>query len=110
MTGVRMHLHPEGIDALLADPKAAALVSGGAASVAKTAAEIVPKNTGDASRSYHYRRARRTATGLVATAYTSDPFGHLVEWGSVHNPAYAPLRRAAERLGFRVKVIGKGGD
>ena len=33
---------------------------------------------------------------------TSDPFGHLVEYGSRNNPAYAPLRRAVQSIGLRV--------
>lgn len=30
---------------------------------------------------------------------TTDPAGHIVEWGSINNPPYAPLRRAAESVG-----------
>lgn len=37
----------------------------------------------------------------VAVAIT-DPFGHLIEWGSIKNPAYAPLRRGARNAGFRL--------
>lgn len=33
---------------------------------------------------------------------TTDPFGHLVEYGSRNNPAYAPLRRAVQSIGLRV--------
>jgi hypothetical protein len=29
-----------------------------------------------------------------------DPGGHLDEWGSVNNPAYAPLRRAVSAVGL----------
>lgn len=32
-------------------------------------------------------------------AETVDPFGHLVEWGSVNNAAYAPLRFGASDVG-----------
>lgn len=28
--------------------------------------------------------------------------GHIIEYGSVNNPAYAPLRRAAQALGLRL--------
>lgn len=31
----------------------------------------------------------------------TDPFAHLVEWGSVNNRAYAPFRRAARALRLR---------
>lgn len=36
-----------------------------------------------------------------------DPFFHLIEWGSVNNPVYAPLRRAARALGLRFEDTGR---
>lgn len=30
---------------------------------------------------------------------TTDPAGHIIEWGSINNPPYAPLRRAVETVG-----------
>jgi hypothetical protein len=30
-----------------------------------------------------------------------DPFWHLVEYGSIHNPAYAPARRGVRMAGLR---------
>ncbi len=32
-----------------------------------------------------------------------DPFAHLVEFGSVNNPVHAPLRKAAEQVGAKVR-------
>lgn len=32
-------------------------------------------------------------------AESSDPFAHLNEWGSINNPAYAPLRSAGADVG-----------
>lgn len=37
-----------------------------------------------------------------------DPFAHLVEWGSIKNPAYAPIRQAIVASGLRFSR-GKGG-
>lgn len=34
---------------------------------------------------------------------STDPFAHLIEYGSVNNPPYAPLRRAVRNLGLKVK-------
>lgn len=31
----------------------------------------------------------------------TDPFFHLVEWGSAKNPPYAPLRRGVQAVGLR---------
>ncbi len=38
---------------------------------------------------------------------TDDPAGHLIEWGSVNNVSYAPLRKGAEATG--AKVVNNGG-
>lgn len=38
---------------------------------------------------------------------TTDPFWHLIEFGSVHNPAYAPLRRGARAAGVRLEETPK---
>ena len=47
-----------------------------------------------------YRRSLQTAqTRGRVRVETTDPFGHLVEWGSVNNPAYAPLRAGAADVG-----------
>lgn len=35
--------------------------------------------------------------------YSDDPFGHLVEFGSVKNPAYAPFRRVLRAMGGRIR-------
>lgn len=39
----------------------------------------------------------------------SDPFSHLVEYGSIKNPAYAPARRALRSVaGGKVALHGRG--
>lgn len=35
--------------------------------------------------------------------WTTDPAGHIVEFGSINNPAYAPLRRGARAAGLRLE-------
>jgi hypothetical protein len=47
----------------------------------------------------HYKRSIRSKGPVV---YSTDPFAHLVEWGSVNNPAYAPLRRGVLAAGLRL--------
>jgi hypothetical protein len=49
---------------------------------------------------YYRRRIRVIGHSVVAT----DPFGHLVEYGSVNNPAYAPLRRGTLAAGLRLDI------
>lgn len=38
---------------------------------------------------------------------TTDRAGHLIEWGSVNNRPYAPLRKAVEQAGARYKDTGR---
>jgi hypothetical protein len=65
------------------------------------------------------REAQRIAAAAGGTGYSAgkieangtrvenrDPFGHLVEWGSINNEPVAPLRRGAEAVGFRVVDAG----
>lgn len=41
---------------------------------------------------------RRTSHGRPQVRVTTgDPIYHIIEWGSVNNPPYAPFRRGAER-------------
>lgn len=68
----------------------------------REAAELVVKAAERAApeRSGNYRRSLRVAVdGLQVRAETTDPFGHLVEFGSVNNPPYSPLRRGAAEVG-----------
>ena len=106
---VRVTTRAAGVDELLSDARVVALVTAGAADVARNASDIAPVSTGAYKRSLRSTNARREATRVVATAYTADPFGHLVEWGSINNPAYSPLRRGAERTGLRTRVASKAG-
>jgi hypothetical protein len=41
---------------------------------------------------------------------TDDPAGHLIEWGSINNPPYAPLRKAVEAVGAHFVDDGRAGD
>jgi hypothetical protein len=40
---------------------------------------------------------------VVVDVYTDDWFAHLYEFGSATNKPYAPMRRAAESMGFKVE-------
>lgn len=105
-----MTMHADGIDNLLDTPGVQRVVSGAASAVAEAASQIAPD--GGPGRglkeSYKATKAVREPDRVVATAYTDDFAGHLAEWGSVNNPAYAPLRRGAERVGLRTKLAPKG--
>jgi hypothetical protein len=40
--------------------------------------------------------------GDTIRVINTDHAGHLLEWGSVNNPAHAPLRRGVLAAGFRL--------
>ena len=80
------------VDELARDPDLLAKLAPHARAVAEQARQLAPDETGA------YRRSIQVDGNRVLT---TDPFGHLVEWGSVHNPAYAPLRRAIRAAGLR---------
>jgi hypothetical protein len=40
--------------------------------------------------------------GVEVRVVNTDHGGHLIEWGSVNNPPYAPLRRAVHSVGLRL--------
>lgn len=59
----------------------------------KVARDIAPVNTGA------YRDSLDVDDNRLIT---TDPMGHLVEFGSINNPAYATLRNAANEVARKV--------
>ena len=80
------------------DPELVAGMNRIARGVASEAKALSPHETG------YFRRSLRAAGSIVLT---NDPFGHLVEWGSKNNVAYAPLRRAVRAAGLRLQTLSK---
>lgn len=75
----------------------------GAEGIASMAEQLGPYKTGYYAGHFKVRRFP-----LRRRIMNTDPFAHLVEWGSVKNVAYAPLRRAARALGFKIHEAAKG--
>lgn len=80
-------------DALRRDPAYDKWRARETAKVAKAVREVAPDETG-----YYRRRVRASAAGRVVA---SDPFWHLIEFGSINNRAVAPLRLGAIAAGTR---------
>lgn len=80
-----------------AEPQAA--LDRGVAMLKDRAEQYAPDKTG-----YFRRRFRTRKFPLSRRLYNTDWFGHLVEFGSINNPAYSPMRRAARSLGFKFKA------
>ena len=75
-----------------------------AQAVARVARSIAPQE----SRRKNYKRSIKVARDANSTTvYTTDIAGHLVEYGSAKNPAYAPLRRAVRAAGLRLDENSK---
>lgn len=66
----------------------------------KVAAAVRTYAAGFAETGYYARHIRVIGNSVVST----DPFGHLVEFGSVNNIAYAPLRRGVLAAGLRLDI------
>lgn len=60
-------------------------------------------HTGAFARSIERLPAKRTAHGATVTVTSTDPDAHIIEWGSVNNPPYAPIRKAIRALGLRLR-------
>lgn len=70
---------------------------------AKQQAEAVaPDVTG-----YYRSRFTLTHDGEKWVLHNVDPFAHLVEFGSIHNQPYAPLRRGVVAAGLHLREIPK---
>lgn len=108
MTRVTIDYH--GIDELMRSPRTLALVASTAKAAARSAGQIAPEGgpAKGVAESYRSTPPHPTPTGIAATVYSTDPFAHLVEFGSIHNPPYAPLRRAVMRLGLKLRLYPKG--
>lgn len=66
--------------------------------IAAAAREVAPERSGD------YKDSIEVAQSAGRTAViTTDFAGHLVEFGSRNNPAYAPLRNGARKAGFALE-------
>jgi hypothetical protein len=88
------------------------------AEMALTVAAYVEKSAdgarrlGPSPKTHHYERSigwavGRDVTGILGRVFTTDIADHIVEFGSINNPAYAPLRNGVESTGLFVTDTGK---
>lgn len=61
-----------------------------------------PSHTG-----YYKRHVEVHPTEKGARVASTDPAGNLIEWGSVNNIAYGPLRKGAELSGAHYVDTGR---
>lgn len=87
---------------ILALPGTHAALEEAGRAVARVARSLAPNGSGGYRRSI---KVDRDANSTIV--YTTDIAGHLVEFGSAKNPAYAPLRRAVRAAGLRLDETSK---
>lgn len=85
---VQQKVEPEYLDGLMEHAK-------GLADTVKSEAPVV---TGT------YRDSIRALRTLMSVSVGTNYFaGHIVEWGSINSPAYAPIRRGVLAAGLRLE-------
>lgn len=74
---------------------------------AQSASSSVPVRTGNLQEDFDsYKLLRKTSQGFPAVKFTArgefyPHIWHIIEYGSIKNPPYAPLRRGAERASLK---------
>lgn len=106
---VRFRLNESGVNEVVNSAKVHAYLEGAGDIVQKT---VEAQSSGFArtrrfSRSITKTGVTKGPNGPRLTVYSTDFAAHIVEYGSINNPAYSPFRRAAAALGLHLKG---GGD
>lgn len=86
------------------DPGIQLVLDGAVQAIEDKAIELAPEHTGYYRKRFSWRRYP-----LRRRLRNTDPFAHLIEWGSANNPAYAPIRKAVRALGLKFKEAPKSG-
>lgn len=92
---------PRWRDKLEGSDVAAGVLEGVARTLVKPAVEAATPR-GRSGQAHQSIRVERH--GDEVRVGSVDPFWHLIEWGSVNNPAYAPLRTGARAVGLRLDL------
>lgn len=106
---VRFRLRQRGVDEITQSAKVKAYLES-AGSIVKN---MVESQAASFAHTRYFARhivkgpIRQGTKGPKLTVYSTDFAAHIVEFGSINNPAYAPFRRACAALGL--KLTG-GGD
>lgn len=101
VTTVRFRASPGYQERLEHSPAAAAVLEGVARQLVKPAVEAVAPH---GQTGMYHRSIRVIRNGDTVGIGSIDPFAHLVEFGSINNPAYAPLRRGIRAAGLRLDM------
>lgn len=104
---MKFALNKAGVGEVVRSPRVLAHLAGQAAVVAGSVSAAAPHGSGHFARSITVTAVQPSLEGAKVTVYSTDIAAHIVEYGSINNPAYSPFRRAAASLGLKLK--GGGG-
>lgn len=100
-TRSRFYIEANATEQLLSTEQAKAVVRAVAEAATRRAVEIQPNLTGEHDQDL-ITEDPRIEDGVAKCGYGSkSPSWHIMEFGSVHNPPFRPLTRAAQELGLR---------
>ncbi len=89
---------------VLKDPQARALIKGVANITRASITANTPVRTGEYQAYWEatsaVRRSQSSDFTAAAKITTSDAIWHIIEYGSVNNPPYAPIRRGVIAAGL----------
>lgn len=94
--------NPVGIAGLLRDPALRRYVERATETLRQTAQSGSPRDTGHFADSYE-TAVETTSAGPVGLLDNTDAGAVAIEFGSVNNPPFAPMRRACRALGLRLR-------
>lgn len=103
----RFTLNRAGVTQLLNEAPARGVVDQASASIVDGAKAAVHHRTGKAARSYKVLPAVATHEGATGAAYTDDPVGSLIEFGTEDTAPQRPLTRGAQASGLKWKEEAK---
>ena len=94
--------NPAGVVALLHEAFMRACVADATEELERTARAGSPDVTGHFIDSFDHD-VEDTATGPVGHLTNDDPGAAAIEFGSIHNDPFSPMRRAARALGLDLR-------
>lgn len=93
---MRFRANPRAGALLTQQPEMRRMLRSKAREIRAKAEELAPRGHSKRGVAKSYRVADGPGGDVIVE--TTDPFGHLVEFGSINNPPYAPLRRAVRAV------------
>lgn len=72
-----------------------------ATQVGAQVAAVAQANSPTKDTQFQVLEVRQEEDGVVVSVGSRWSFAHLIEWGSVNNQPYAPLRKAVSSLGLK---------